>query len=154
MTLFALFGLLGACGRPAVLDDYQTTVAAMRTLVDDHATEVAAASTLDEVDPLEASFQTDWTSVRGDMDGERDVLRGCWMPRKGHDMGTMMDDVDTTMGSMDDAMGSHMADHANHTDVSQCHDEELVHHESMGAWLDDMAGYSSTWGDEALTCDR
>lgn len=155
MKLLLLSALLTGCGAdPHVLVSYDNTVAAMRVLIDDHASTTSASSSMEEIEATEADYQSGWNTLSDDKADEMAIMEGCTMERgKGNavDMG-MMDDAHTSIEAMNHDMSTHMADHAEHTELAQCQTEESDHQSVMDAMLDDMASYSDDWRGQRMSC--
>jgi hypothetical protein len=145
--------MLVACGPSQVLLDYEATVASMQALVDEHAEAVARADSLEAVVPLESAYQQDWAALMGELGEEMEAMDGCSMRRGKRDVAMgMMDDADGTMTMMDHDMERHMADHDDHTELSQCTDEESAHQDAMQGSLDEMGEYNKQWRNAGMMC--
>lgn len=138
--------LLTACSADMTMGaDAQAQVEDMRALVSAHRATVDDAPTMDEVTTEEADHAAAMGTMMDDMDTMMGSMMGCAMDDM---MSGSMSDADGHMGEMMDAVTAHEAAHADHADMQGCMDEEDDYSTRMGEHFDamssDMDGFDAS----------
>ena len=140
--------LLLACtsddGTTEALSDFASAIDDAEAVVTAHADAVSAATTVDEVTTLEVAYADDWGAQSQMLADAAEMVSGCAMDED--DMASM-DDVTLATEDLDALVSDHTAEHASHTDVSECTAAETAHGTSMSADFETLRGAHDTWAD-------
>jgi len=137
-------------GTETMLDAYAAAVAGMHTLTDGYVEDVAVAGDVDDVADLMSAYSDALSHELEELAHLVEDIESCSMGADGMEMADQAHDDVGAIQVLLDELG---AEHATHTDVTQCQSSATAHESGLDSRFDTLAAHYDHWHDMDMRCE-